>query len=100
VLSQSLLKFRGRFQLWLLRWLTASRATSRRIAGHGLALNFFLMELACDTLVVGLEYLGRNTFHSKDLNIETHPVRQRIVNLSKLFLVNLAQVHGETFWRN
>lgn len=50
----------------------------------------------CDLLVVLVYYLGGDTFHTEDLQLETLTAGIGIFNVSERLLVDLVHMHGET----
>jgi hypothetical protein len=99
VFSQSLLKVGSSLKLGLLGRLSISGSASRRVSSHGLSLQLGLLELRGNTLLVSLEHIIGDTLHAEDFHIEAHSVRQCVVHLGKLFLVNLTQMDRQTWSR-
>jgi hypothetical protein len=52
-------------------WLATGSTASWGIASDSLSLRLGLVELGHHTLLMSLEYVLGDTFHAKDLNIET-----------------------------
>jgi hypothetical protein len=52
--------------------------SGRRIAGSGVPLGLFLVEVLYDSLIMLLNDVLRNTLHAEDLNVETLSIWERI----------------------
>jgi hypothetical protein len=53
------------------------------------------VEILNDSLVVLLDDILRNTFHTEDFDIQTLPVGKRIFDLLKGLLVHLVHMHRQ-----
>lgn len=65
------------------------------VSGRGPSVRLGLIKLGDDPLVVCLDNLFWDAFHTEDFNIQRCAVAERIVDARQGFLVNLVHVNGE-----
>jgi hypothetical protein len=80
VVGQPLLDLIRRLNLDLLDWAFLATLSWRRVTGRSKAIGLCLIEVLDEALVVLLDYILGNTLHTKDLHLETLPVRKRILD--------------------
>jgi hypothetical protein len=92
--SQSLLQLRWRLKFGFLL-LPTLIPTGTRVASGGTTFGFGLVETCDYALIMCLDNIFRDSFHTKDFDFETLPVGQRVVNARESLLVNLIHMYRE-----
>lgn len=105
--SKALLKLSGRLKLGLLYGRTACSVVATAVvawstrwavvARDGTTLSFGGKELVADALVMCLQDVLWDSLHTKDFNVGPGSVGECIVDLSKVFLVDLIEMDRQTY---
>lgn len=94
---QSLLDVVGGLDLELLGW--ALRILTRgRVTGGSISFRLRLVEVLNNSLVVLLDDILRDTLHTKDLDVESLSVGQRIFDRRQRFFMYLVHMNRKTCW--
>lgn len=100
MVGQSLLDLFGGLRLELLGRCLAHVLTRRGIAGGGMPLCLRSVEILDDALVVLLDDVLGDTLHTENLDVKALPVRERILDVAKVFLVHLVHVNRQAYPKN
>ena len=92
--GQSFLEVARRLKFWLFRRSSSSSARTMVPSGSA-TVRLGLIKLGDDPLVVCLDDIFGDAFHTEDFDIQRCAIAERIVDAGQGFLVNLVHVDGE-----
>lgn len=97
MLCQPLLDLLGSLDLDLLGRTLSTGQPPWWISSSSLSLRLGCVEVLDDALVMLLDDVLRDALHAEDLDVESLPVSQSILDAGQIFLVDLVHVNRETY---
>lgn len=92
--GQSFLEVARRLKFWLFR-RPSSPSARTMVSSRGASISLGLIKLCDDPLVVCLDDIFGDAFHTEDFDIQRGAIAECIVDASQGFLVDLVHVNGE-----